>query len=260
MIDLGIDPNLTLGPFSTTWSSFLTLVAVVLGTVIAVRLTRGEWLERYGEGQGDAHLYAVAVASITAGLVGSRLFHVVDFWPVYAGDLVRILDISTGRAVMGAITGGAIGGIVALRVRGLPVGAALDSAALALPFAMAVERIGDLISGERWSAACSGLPWCVRYTSPLTLGQSTYVHPVAGYELLADLLIGAVLVALARRRGIRGDGALMFAFLALYGAVRFFDSFLRLDAPKWGPLELAQWFAVAFVIVGVAGLARSPRT
>ena len=256
MIDIGIDPNLTLGPFSTTWPSFLTLIAVVVGTLIALRLTRAEWQVSYGEGPGDAHLYAVAAVCIATGLVGSRLFHVLDFWPVYAGDLFRILDISTGRSVMGAIVGGAVGAVLTLRMRGLPVASTLDRIALAAPFAMAVGRIGDVISGERWSVACLGVPWCVRYTAAasVSLGQNSPVQPVAGYELVADLAVGIALFTLARRRGI-GDGAVACAFLVLYGAVRFFDTFLRLDAPAWGPLALAQWAALVFVLVGAAGLA-----
>lgn len=61
-----------------------------------------------------------------------------------------------------------------------------------------------------------------------------------------------MVVAVYRARGRQlGDGRLLFTFVALYGVVRFFDTFLRLDAPLWGGLALAQWTALAFVAAGV---------
>jgi prolipoprotein diacylglyceryltransferase len=125
---------------------------------------------------------------------------------------------------------------------------------------MAVGRIGDLINGEHWSIACSGVPWCVRYTHPDTFGQRDFVHPTVGYELLLDLVIALVVYVLYLRAGRRlGSGRMLYAFLVLYGVVRFFDTFFRIDAPVYGGLALAQWTALAFVLAGVAGLAGSVR-
>lgn len=232
-----------------------TLVGIALATWVAVAAVRAEAHARYGRSRGDAHIYAVAFAAIVGGLVGSRLFHVIDHWPTYSGDLARIAAYTEGgQSVVGGLAGGAIAAVAVLVARRLPVGIALDGSALGIPFGMALGRVGDLINGEHWSARCDGLAWCVRYTHPASEGQRTFVHPVVGYELVLDLLIGMVIVALHRARGrALGDGGLLFAFLILYGSARLVVTFLRIDAPLWGPLALAQWSALLFVVAGIAG-------
>src|SRR5207253_528637 len=92
------------------------------------------------------------------------------------------------------------------------------------PFAIAVViggrigRIGDIINGEHHATGCSGLPWCVRYTHPATLGQTDYVHPVAAYDGLVMVIIFVVLVAYWRRvRGRPPESRVYWAYLLLFG-------------------------------------------
>ena len=234
------------------------LAGVVAATAIAARAGLREALLRgYGLRAVDI-VWSVSLVCVAGGFVGSRVFFVVDHLSDFTSRPIEVFAIASGGAsVVGGIVGGIVAGVSYLRVRRLPIAVGMDAAGLALPVGMAIGRIGDLINGEHWSVACSGVPWCVRYTHPETFGQRDFVHPAVGYELLLDLVIAAIGFALYVRAGRRlGSGRIMFTFLGLYGAVRFVDTFFRIDAPVYGGLALAQWTALAFAIAGAAGLVR----
>ncbi len=250
MIDLPFDPDLVVGAVRVSWHSLFGLLALVGGAAAGIALARPR--------ASFDEAYAVALVGIVGGLVGSRLFHVVDEWPRYAGDPGAILAVWNGGA---SITGGIVGGVLAgaltaRRVRA-PVGAILDAGVVGLAFGMAIGRIGDIVNGEHHAAACAGLPWCVRYTHPNTLGQRDYVHPAVAYELLLDLAIAATLLAL-RRRGVLRD-RLVFAFLGLYGAARLALGTVRLDPPFALGLTQAELVAIVFVLVAFAGILATAR-
>ena len=221
------------------------LLGIVAGSALGMRLV----LPR----MGGADAYAVAIAGVVGGLVGSRLFHVVDAWPYYAARPDQIVAVwNGGAAVTGGIAGGIGGGVVMAWRRALPVAYIIDRGVAGLALGMAIGRIGDVINGEHHATACAGVSWCVRYTHPNTLGQRELVHPAVAYELVADLVILVVVLALLRRRVPPLVSTL--AFLGLYGVVRLLLSPFRLD-PAWlGPITQAQAVSAAFVVIAAIGL------
>ena len=76
-INIGMNPDLIdAGRFVLSWHGFLTFIAVALAVFLVVR-----WGSR--EGLVADSIYSVAVWCIVAGVIGSRLLHVIDRW----GDL-----------------------------------------------------------------------------------------------------------------------------------------------------------------------------
>src|SRR5207245_11204340 len=101
--------------------------------------------------------------------------------------------------------------------------------------------------------ACGGLPWCIRYTHPETLGQSTYVHPVVVYDGLFDLALAAAAYLFWRREWLRPPQGRAYLFvLGAYGAGRFVTSCLRLDPVVLGGFQEAQILGVAYVAVALS--------
>ena len=263
-IDLPFDPNITVfGPLTLSWHGIFSVVGIVAGVWLALRLTRAR--------VDDERAYSVATWGVIGGMIGARLFHVVDQWgPIYSHDPVQVIAIwNGGIAIVGAVVGGIAGGFVRALMLKVPIGFAADAAAPAIPLGMAIGRIGDLINGEHWARACSGLAWCVRYTNPNTLGQGPfsnppfeYVHPVTTYEMLADLAIVALTLALFPLvSGRPGEGRLLWLFLGLYGLARFFLSFLRYaregvgDAPVAFGLSQAQLVSLGFAFLAAVAIA-----
>jgi phosphatidylglycerol---prolipoprotein diacylglyceryl transferase len=186
----------------------------------------------------DDRIYPFAIAVVLGGLVAARLAHVADNWNVYASRPSEIIAFwNGGIATTGAPIGSSIAGYVMARRLRLPLGFMFDISVIGIALGEAIGRIGDVINGEHHAVTCAGLPWCVRYTNPATLGQTDYVHPIAAYDGLIMLAIFVVLLAYWRRvRGRPPEGRVYWAYLLLFGGFRFFTSFLRVD-----PVFIAGW-------------------
>src|SRR5256886_17420273 len=217
---------------------------MILGSVASFRAAR--YLVK------DDRVYPFAIAVVVGGLLGARVAHVADNWSVYADRPLELVAFwNGGIGTTGAPIGSTIAGLVAARWLRLPIGFMFDISVIGIALGEAIGRIGDIINGEHHAIACSGLPWCVRYTHPATLGQTEYVHPVAAYDGLIMLAIFAVL--LAYWRGVRGrppEGRVYFAYLLLFGGFRFLTSFLRLDPLFIDGLQEAQLLGLIYAVAG----------
>ena len=245
MIDLPFDPDIILfGTRVLAWHSFFAIAGMLVGVWLVVRLLRSRVPED--------RAYTIAAWAVASGFVGARLLHVLERWDVFLADPLRVAAVwDGGMSILGAVIGGfsAIA-LVSLRL-GAPVGFVLDASGAVAGIGMGMGRIGDIVNGEHHAVACTGLPWCVRYTNANTLGQRDYVHPAVAYEMLLDLAIAALLLWLRPRvAGRTPEGRLLWLFLVLYSIGRFFISFLRLDPLVFAGLREAQ-----LVSVGLAALA-----
>jgi phosphatidylglycerol:prolipoprotein diacylglycerol transferase len=249
-VDIPFDPTLALGPLRVAWHSLWALVGMLAGSWLSFRLAR-----RLVK---DERIYPFAIAVVIGGLVAARAGHIVDNWSFYAAHPDQLVAFwNGGVAVAAAPIGSAIGGWVACKRLRLPLGFMFDITVIGIVLGEAIGRIGDIINGEHHAIACSGLPWCVRYTSPATLGQSDFVHPVVAYDLLVDLLIFAVLLRYwSRVWGRPPEGRVFWLYLVLYGGFRFATSFLRLDPIVLAGLQEAQILGLGYVLVGVPALVR----
>jgi phosphatidylglycerol:prolipoprotein diacylglycerol transferase len=245
MIELPFAPDLVVGSARVAWHSIFSFIGSALAVVLAVRLAR--WLVR------DDRPWPYMIAVCLSGLVTARIGHVIDNWPAYAGDPLKAIAFTGGGiAVTAAPVGSTIAGVIMARRLRLPVGFMLDVAAIGIVVGLAVGRIGDIVNGEHHAIACA-LPWCVRYTHPETLGQSSYVHPVVVYDALLDLAIAAVAYAYWRGavRGRAPEGRAYLLILGAYGVGRFVTSFLRLDPVLVAGLQEAQLLGLAYALLAV---------
>ena len=204
----------------------------------------------------DDRIYPFAIAVVIGGLVGARVAHVLDNWSVYAAHPLDVLAFwNGGIGTTGAPVGSTIAGFLAARRLRLPVGFMFDISVIGIALGEAIGRIGDIINGEHHAIACAGLPWCVRYTHPATLGQTDYVHPVAAYDGLVMVVVFIVLVGYWRRvRGQPPESRVYWAYLLLFGGFRFLTSFLRLDPLFVDGLQEAQLLGLIYAVAGATGL------
>jgi phosphatidylglycerol:prolipoprotein diacylglycerol transferase len=204
----------------------------------------------------DERIYPFAIAVVVGGLVGARAAHVLDNWSIYAARPADVLAFwNGGIGTTGAPIGSTIAGFIAARWLRLPLGFMFDISVIGIALGEAIGRIGDIINGEHHAVGCYGLPWCVRYTHPATLGQTDYVHPVAAYDGLIMLAIFVLLLAYWRRlRGRPPEGRVYFAYLLLFGGFRFATSYLRLDPLFLDGLQEAQLLGLIYALAGAVML------
>ncbi len=252
-----------IGSFRIAWHSVFAFIGMLAGAAVSIRCAR--YLVR------DERIYPFAIAVVIGGLVGARVAHVTDNPALYANDPLRALQFwSGGIGTMGAPIGSSVAGFFAARWLRLPVGFMFDISVIGIALGEAIGRIGDIVNGEHHSVPCADLPWCVRYTHPNTLGQSTSVHPIGAYDGLLMLAIFVALYVYWRRvRGHPPESRIWLAYLLLLGGGRFLLSFLRTDPLFFAGLQQAQvlgllYLGAAAVTLPVlerraAGLARAER-
>ncbi|MDA0734441.1 MAG: prolipoprotein diacylglyceryl transferase [Chloroflexi bacterium] len=268
-ISIGMNPNIvSFGPFLLSWHGFLTFIAVATAVFLVHR-----WGTR--DGMDSDAILSVAVWSIIGGIVGARVFHIIDFWDdFYQYNPISIIYVwQGGIAIFGALLGGFTGGALyiiirnsdrfialwgkAFRFAGEPnkaplpsVGRLADISAPAVLIAMAIGRIGDVINGEHFSSF-TNLVWGVIYTHPDSpaLGRAAS-HPAVVYELIFDLLLVAAIWPLRNR--LRPHGMFFALYLGLYSTGRFFISFLRQEFNSYFlGLNEAQIVALLVVMVTI---------
>lgn len=216
MVTISIDPIIfSIGHVMIRWYSLIVVTAVIVGVWLAAR-------EAGRKGFKKVEIYDSALWVILAGLLGARLFHVLDHWPdEYAANPVRALYVWEGGL---AIWGGVIGGLLAVAGiawrRGWRFPALLDAVAPGLVLAQAVGRVACVITGDAMGKPTDG-PFGFAYTSPNAMVPElgVYYTPMPVYELAANLGIFALLWQLRKRNW--PDGLLFLVYLSLYSAARF---------------------------------------
>lgn len=236
-----------IGSVRIAWHSIFALIGGLIGGYVSFRCAR--YLVK------DDRVYPFAFAVIIGGLIGGRVAHIVDNPGYYAGDIGKMLDISRGGiGTMGAPIGSSIAGLIFSRWLRLPRGFMFDISVIGISLGEAIGRLGDIVNGEHHGTACD-LPWCVRYTHPLTLGQSTPVHPIGAYDALLMLVIFVTLLWLWRRvRGRPPEGRVYFAYLALLGAGRLLQGVVRVEPVVAFGFTEAELLGALYVVVGLGGL------
>jgi phosphatidylglycerol:prolipoprotein diacylglycerol transferase len=246
---VNVDPNLlTIGPFVLSWHGLFSAVGLGAGIWIAVRLLRGSVIP-------EDEVMSTAFWCTIGGLIGARLFHVVDQWDYYSQRLPQIMLLNEGGiAIFGAIVGGTIGGVAYALVRRLPVGLLLDAGGVGLILGQAIGRIGDVINGEHHGLHLPvDTPWAVTYVHPNTLGEPGVPnHLAVGYEMVWDLFIYGLLLGLWGR--LPRPGMLFWLYLLLYSVGRFFITFFRQDTIIAFGLTQAQLVAIGTTAVSIWAL------
>jgi len=249
VVFINVDPNVTtIGGFTLTWHGLFSAVGVIAGVAVGVRAA--------AEGGADEDgAYTLALWSVAGGIVGARLFHVLDNVSFYTRNPSQIVMINQGGiAIWGAVVGGVLTGTVYALLTRQKLAALADGGALGLILGQAIGRIGDVITGEHhgvfWNAPLGAV-----YTNPNTMGQvGVPVHLADGYELVWDLLVFGLL-CLMWRRWI-GLGVIFWAYLLLYSVGRFWVSFYRADTIVAYGLKQAQIVAIVGIVLGGAMLTK----
>jgi phosphatidylglycerol---prolipoprotein diacylglyceryl transferase len=233
-------PYLHLWSLSIPTFGLMLWVAAVAAAIILDRSFRRAGI--------DADAVGMVAVAVVAGIVGAKLWHVLDSPSEFREIGWRVLWDSAGFAWFGGLTFG-LGALVLqgwrARIGGLRI---LDLAAPAAAIGYGVGRIGCFLSGDGCYGIPTSLPWGMSFPNGLepTLER---VHPTPLYEFAAGLLIGWWLWIRGRRP--RPTGWILGEYLVLSGSARFLVEFIRRN-PKvlWG-LSNAQLASLGSVLAGI---------
>jgi phosphatidylglycerol---prolipoprotein diacylglyceryl transferase len=197
----------------------------------------------------DADAIGMVAIAVVAGILGAKVWHILDTPAEFRLDGWRVLYDTAGFAWYG----GLVFGIAALVFQGwrAKIGALriLDLAAPAAAIGYGIGRIGCFLSGDGCYGVPTSLPWGMAFPHGI---DPVYVpvHPTPLYEMAAGILIGCFLYW--RGGKPHATGAILGQYLLLTGIARFLVEFIRRN-PKvlWG-LSNAQLASAGAAVAGIA--------
>jgi phosphatidylglycerol---prolipoprotein diacylglyceryl transferase len=199
--------------------------------------------------------YEMVFAALVGGIVGARVYYLVQNWSDVNDDLFGNLFSGSGLVWYGGALGGAIAVFIWAWRRNFLTLALLDLAAAPLALGYAIGRIGCQLSGDGDYGKASHLPWAMSYPDG-TVPTTQRVHPTPIYESISMALIAWVLWNLRDRFA---PGLLFALYLILSGLERFLVEFLRRNDEVWAGLTVPQIESLALIAIGGTWFALASR-
>ncbi len=215
------------------------------------------------------------------GLLGAKIFHNLEYYEDFLANPWESLISFSGLTFLGGLIVGTTAVFIYLRKFHFNTYHLLDVAAVAMPIAYAVGRLGCQISGDgcwgienpnpapEWLA---WLPdWLMAYDYPhnvlkegvaITDCAGAYcnhlavpVYPTPIYESTIMLIVFGILWVLRKR--IKIPAMLFSIYLIFAGLERFFIEKIRVNIPYkiWGyDVTQAELISIFMVLAGIAGV------
>lgn len=227
----------------------------VYGFLISLGILTGLWVAERFKKELSFSLLDPLFWVLIGGIIGARIYHLIDYWPYYAQNLIEVFYLWQGGL---GIFGGIIGGIFSLwlfkkhkKLTKKEFLIMLDLGALGLPLGQAIGRWANYFNQELYGWP-TNLPWGI-YIKPENrlpgFESFTRFHPLFLYESLACLIIFLLFYFLLTSGKQRKAGFLFFLYLFLYSLTRFWLEFLRIESWQWGWLKVNQLVALGLMII-----------
>jgi phosphatidylglycerol---prolipoprotein diacylglyceryl transferase len=234
-----MQPELNIGPLTLqTFGIMFALAFVGAGLIVAKRLTE--------IGKPVDWAYEIVFAALAGGLVGARVYFLIQHWDTASDDLLGSIFSGDGLVWYGGAIGGALAVFAWAWWRDFLSLTLLDVAAPGMALGYAIGRCGCQLSGDGDYGSGSSLPWAMSYPDG-TVPTDQQVHPTPIYESLA---MGLVAWILWRLRDRVQPGILFALYLLLSGTERFLVEFVRRNDEVLGGLTAPQLQSLALMVVG----------
>lgn len=212
----------------------LFAAAMLVTFIVFVRRSNWRGLDRY-------HAAGMGLWAMLGGLVGARVFYLVQHAQATLADPSQIFSIAGGVASWGAYLGGFAGFALYARWNGVGLWPYADALGSCLGLGPAIGRWGCFLNGDDFGSI-SNVPWAVRFPhasipfvfqvrsgllSPLA-DWSLPIHPVQIYLSLNGLAI-FFFATLFWKRNRSNPGATFWFYVLAYCTTRFLWEFVRGD-------------------------------
>lgn len=257
-------PFLHLGPLTIPTFGLMVATGLLVSAYVlqADFDRRREGFLKHGylkEGKEPSHhdegFLIIGIAGIS-GLVGARLYHVLETPREFFADPWPLLFSRFGFAWFGGFLGGFIALIFLAKHYRIPALEFMDLCSPAAAVGYAIGRIGCLLSGDGDYGVPTKLPWGMSFPNGV-VPTADRVHPTPIYEFLIWMLIAIILWQMGKKI-LNGEasGRVFCGYLILTGAARFLIEFIRINPRSFFGMSNAQTASLVSIILGIILLLR----
>lgn len=181
-----------------------------------------------------------------SGLIGARLFYVLQHWADYRGNLGSALKLQEGGLVWyGGLFAAFFTGVLWARVKRQPILKLADFLVPLVALGQAIGRLGCFLNGCCYGSV-TRCPLGVRFPD-----EGFTRHPSQLYESALLLLLSFLLFRAAKSRFASKEGRVCTLYLLGYGFLRFVVEFTRGDQTLFGGFTLPQWISLLLMVVSL---------
>lgn len=226
-------------------------ICIVSGMILAM-ITAGFLLKR--KGYNPDTVIDLALFILPLAIIGARLYYVLTTlnrnW-----TFLEVLNIRTGGlAIYGGVIGGAIGLLIACRIKKYNFENILDMADAIIPgliLGQVIGRWGNFINQEAYGNLVTNtnlqfFPYAVFIDNQNAWYQATFF-----YESFPNFIGYILLFLLSYKLNGKFKGLVVCGYFVWYGIVRTFVEGLRSDSLYIGAYRISQVFSVILILAGI---------
>ncbi|NNF57411.1 MAG: prolipoprotein diacylglyceryl transferase [Rhodothermaceae bacterium] len=255
---------------------------------VTVKERDGKGRERTVKASPSVLIWTMMLVAAVSGVVGSKLFHLIDYWDRFVADPAGMLFNAGGLTFYGGLIAGTLAVATYIKRKGLAIRPVADALAPSLILGYGIGRIGCYLAGDGDWGVCSSLADKPAWI-PGFLWSETFPRNIFGVDVIADtaekgqrlgfpadLCVGAdgVFPTMLHETGMAliifgilwavrkhpfQAGWLFSLYLVFNGIERFLIEIIRLNPDVLGPLSQAQLIALGLIAFGLVGLAITTR-
>lgn len=238
-------------------SGILVAIALLVGLFLTERLAKKT-------GQNPEIYLDLAIYLVIAGVIGARIGYIITHWELFSNGIEHVFNISTGMSFTGAVIAGLMVSFLYCKSRKYAWLKVCDTMAPGILFGQLLGVVGQFLERSVLGTYSDGIfamqvdiqdvdmqmMRMGRSSVGIVQGDFLQVHPITLYELILFFILFIVLLILFFKNKI--NGIIIAVYLMIYGMIRFFTEFIRLDAIKTigGRISLEHIISSVLILFG----------
>jgi phosphatidylglycerol---prolipoprotein diacylglyceryl transferase len=195
--------------------------------------------------------YKILLAAIPGGIVGSKLFHVLEHLDEFMMNPWDMLVSGAGLSAYGGFLLSFLLAFVIVKRSKESFFKVADTAVPSMALGYCFGRFGCHVAGDGCYGIFTESFWGTAYPNGI-VPTTMPVFPTPLFEVFFSFIVLGAMLQLRKREW--PDGRLFFLYLLLNGLPRFLVEFIRLNPKLMLGLTQAQVIGVVFMIVSAAGM------
>lgn len=227
---------------------------VATAMLVAFYILRADLARRGIASKNSGLAEAFVAIPCLAGIVGAKLYHVLETPRELIADPLGQIFSQYGFAWFGGLIAGLAGFVWLAKRNRISLLTMLDSGSPAAAMGYGIGRIGCFLSGDGDYGVPTSLPWGMSFPHG-TVPTTARVHPTPIYEFIVAGVIAIVLWKLGKRQsGLVGPterpGFVFSIYLMTTGVARFLVELIRINPRSFLGMTNAQVGSLISIIAG----------